>query len=223
MTRKEPVVMADSTQSDVRVRAATHRRSAASHLFPDISEGIADSGEAVFLRHIPFVGQIGIRVVQGTTGAQAIESVLNARLPARSGDVSPANAGRLIWLSPDEFLYFTDPDAGGVQDVSDVVADLVSALGDEPGSVIDLSANRVVLELAGPSARDVLEAGCALDLHPRVFTAPSALQTAIGPVPVILWKVGDERYFIVPRSSFADYLVGWLQDAMDGHVSGGVC
>ena len=36
----------------------------------------------------------------------------------------------------------------------------------------------------------------------------------IGSVPVILWKLDEELYRILPRSSFADFLGRWLLDAM---------
>ena len=94
------------------------------------------------------------------------------------------------------------------------MAALDGALGDDPGSGVDLSSNRVVLELSGPSALAVLEKGCALDLHPRVFAAPAAFPSAIGKVPAIIWKSGEERYYVLPRASFADHLVSWLIDAM---------
>ncbi len=38
--------------------------------------------------------------------------------------------------------------------------------------------------------------------------------TAIGSVPVLLWKVSDESWRVLPRSSFADFLGRWLLDAM---------
>jgi sarcosine oxidase subunit gamma len=42
----------------------------------------------------------------------------------------------------------------------------------------------------------------------------SAYLTLIGSVPVMLWKADQERYWILPRSSFADFLGRWLIDAM---------
>jgi sarcosine oxidase subunit gamma len=114
----------------------------------------------------------------------------------------------VLWLSPDEFLVVPG------EEPSAATRALLEALGDQPGSVIDLSANRTTLELSGPSARAVLEKGCPLDLHPREFTAGTAYVTLIGSVPVILWKVEEETYRILPRSSFADFLGRWLLDAM---------
>ena len=85
--------------------------------------------------------------------------------------------------------------------------------------MVDLSANRTTLELSGPRARAVLEKGCALDLHPRVFQPGTALSTEIGGIPVVLWKTGDETYRIFPRASFAEFLGRWLLDAMREYAS----
>jgi heterotetrameric sarcosine oxidase gamma subunit len=100
-------------------------------------------------------------------------------------------------------------------DESTVTAELREALGADPGSVVDVSANRTTLELSGPSARQVLEKGCPLDLHPRAFGPGQAVSTTVGPVAVLLWQVDDAAtYRLFPRSSFADYLARWLIDAM---------
>jgi sarcosine oxidase subunit gamma len=80
--------------------------------------------------------------------------------------------------------------------------------------VVDLSANRTTFELSGPRARAVLEKGCALDLHPRILKAGTALNTEVGNIPVVLFKDGEESFRLFPRASFADYLGRWLLDAM---------
>jgi sarcosine oxidase subunit gamma len=96
-----------------------------------------------------------------------------------------------------------------------VTAELREALGGGPGSVVDVSANRTTLELSGPAARQVLEKGCPLDLHPRAFGPGRAVSTTVGPVAVLLWQVDDgPTYRLFPRSSFADHLARRLIDAM---------
>jgi len=93
------------------------------------------------------------------------------------------------------------------------VDQLREALGNDPGSVVDVSANRTPLELSGPSARATLEKGCPVDLHPRSFGPGSAVATNLGPVPLVLWQTGAVTYRLLPRSSFADYAARWLVDA----------
>jgi sarcosine oxidase, subunit gamma len=103
-------------------------------------------------------------------------------------------ARSVLWLGPDEFLVVGD--------------------GPPLGSTVDVSANRTTIELSGPNARDVLEHGCTLDLHPRVFRAGRCAQTMLARAQVILWQTSDEPvYRILVRGSFAGYLADWLVDA----------
>jgi sarcosine oxidase subunit gamma len=101
----------------------------------------------------------------------------------------------VLWLGPSEWL---------VVDGSPI---------DLPGGV-DVSANRTTLELSGPHARDILEKGCTLDLHPRAFTAGRCAQTMVARTQVILWQTTDAPvYHLMVRGSFARYLADWLVDA----------
>lgn len=182
--------------------------SPAAHLARRFAQAEVTGARGVSLRELPFLTQVGLRVVPGTAAAGRIESRLGMSLPRRYGQVGTGDRLVALWLSPDDFLLISTPPA------TELVAGLVEALAGDPGSATDLSANRTTLELAGPSARAVLEKGCPLDLHPRAFPAGSARVTAIGSVPVLLWKVSDESWRVLPRSSFADFLGRWLLDAM---------
>lgn len=212
--QKVPVAMVNSHVNEAAAKAATHRVDVTAHLATAMRASRITGPRAVELKSIPFVAQIGIRAVLGSDSAKAVESVLGTKLPARAGEVTSANGRSIIWQSPDEFLAISNPASGAVVDAADQVAALAAAMGELPGSVIDLSANRVVLELAGPSARSVLEKGCAFDLHPHYFTPGTAVQTAIGKVPVMVWKYAEDKFYVLGRSSFTDYLIKWLIDAM---------
>jgi sarcosine oxidase subunit gamma len=124
----------------------------------------------------------------------------------------------VLWLGPAEFLLVAPAEShesvGG-----ELPRALVEALGDGAGQVVDLSANRTTLELAGPRARAVLEKGCSLDLHARVFKTGTAMSTEIGGIPAVLWKTAEEEYRIFPRASFAEFLGRWLLDAMREYAS----
>jgi sarcosine oxidase subunit gamma len=160
---------------------------------------------------------VGLRVDRKSGAGQRIASVTGG-LPAACGAVSGSGETSVLWLGPEEFLVVAPMEAheslGG-----DLLQALREALGDGEGQVVDLSANRTTFELTGARARAVLEKGCSLDLHPRVFKAGTALSTEIGNIPVVLWKTGDESYRIFPRASFADFLGRWLLDAMREYAS----
>jgi sarcosine oxidase, subunit alpha len=83
---------------------------------------------------------------------------------------------------------------------------------DEPGSGVEVSGQRTVLELSGPGAAEVLLTGCPLDLHPSVF--PGHAQTLLGQTGVILRRTAPDVYQILVRSSFTGYLAEWLLEAV---------
>ncbi len=182
--------------------------SPAAQLWEQFAAAEVLGARAVRLREVPFVTMVGVRVAPGSDAAGRIEARLGAALPIACGFTSRGDGVTVLWLSPDEFLVVSD------QPPAELTATLVDAFDGERGSATDLSANRTTLELDGPAAREVLEKGCPLDLHPRAFEVGTAYLTSVGPVSVVLWKVADEVYRILPRSSFADFLGRWLIDAM---------
>lgn len=194
-------------------RIAAYRVSPAAHLADRFEAAEVTGPRAIRIRELPFLTMIGLRALPGSAVAARFETVLGAQLPARCGQVTSAeqpSGGNLsvLWLSPDEFLVVGGPT------LVERFESLVAALQGEPGSVTDLSANRTTVELTGPSARAVLEKGCPLDLHPRTLVEGTAFSTSIGAVPVILWKRASDSFWVLPRSSFADFVGRWLIDAV---------
>lgn len=142
-----------------------------------------------------------------------VQAALGVALPLAANTASGDPDGRhALWLGPDEWLVL-----GPVGDAPAIEAAVRSAAGDAFVVTVDVSANRIAFELSGPSARELLESGCPIDLHPRAFHAGSCAQTLLARANVLLHQVGDEpRYRIWIRPSFARYLAAWLDDAAVG-------
>jgi len=176
----------------------------------------------VALIELPFLSMVSLRVDPAAEVGTRIERALGLALPS-AGEVAGAGHGRIarpdegrfvLWLGPDEWLV-----VGPASDTADLVALLSDAVGDGPGSVVDVSANRDTLVLSGPSARDLLEKGCTLDLHPRSFTVGHCAQTTLARAAVLIWPTDAEDspsgpvYRLLFRGSFAEYVADWLTDA----------
>jgi sarcosine oxidase subunit gamma len=143
------------------------------------------------LREIPFLTMVDVRTTDVT--------VLGVPVPAPNR-VTTAGERAILWLGPDEYLVVA-PDG-------DDVAELTGE------SVVDVSANRTTIELSGPHARDVLEKGMSIDLHPRAFGPGQCAQTLLARAQVILRQLDDRpTYHVLVRGSFAPYLADWLVDA----------
>ncbi|WP_028266234.1 sarcosine oxidase subunit gamma [Arthrobacter sp. MA-N2] len=203
----ETATPAETVNTD-KLRAA--RRSPASHLASAFESGSVAG--TVALKEIPFQTMVGIRVNRESDAGARLASVTGG-LPAACGEVTGTERATTLWLGPEEFLVVA-PEMAHDSLGGDLVRALVEALGEDQGQVVDLSANRTTFELSGIRARDVLEKGCSLDLHPRAFRPGTALATEIGNIPAMLLKTGEDSFLIFPRASFADFLGRWLLDGM---------
>ncbi len=206
-------VIADAGLLRLRRSPLAHRAAALAELTGGVS-----------LIELPYLAQVSLRVDPASEAAARVEQALGLSLPAAGsvnsvlvGEVDGVLAGQVrsvLWLGPDEWLVI-----GADGDTVDLVDLLIEALADSPGSVVDVSANRTTLVLSGPRARDVLEKGCTLDLHPRTFSAGRCAQTTFARGHLLLWQTGAEGedagpvYRLLVRGSFADYFADWLLDA----------
>lgn len=174
----------------------------------EIRDGGVTGERAVQLAELPFLTQVGVRIAPDSAGARGIDEALGAPLPRKVGETSRSGEHTVLWLGPDEWLVVSSADAGALVD------QLRTAAGETPSQVLDLSANRTVIELTGPGARSVLEKGCPTDLHPRVFADGTAIVTTLARVPVLVWKIDGDTFRVVPRASLAQYVAAWLLDAV---------
>jgi sarcosine oxidase, subunit gamma len=124
----------------------------------------------------------------------------------------PTQRGDCFWLGPEEWLVVGPPSSRETN-----LEALERAIGPDDGAAVDLSASRVLLELTGSSARDVLASCCALDLHPRVFGVGRCAQTLLAKAAVLLSQVDEApTYRLFVRPSFVSYVVSWIVDAIEG-------
>jgi sarcosine oxidase subunit gamma len=185
------------------------RVSPLAHLAERMRAAAVTGARGVTLTELPFLTMVDLRVDPVSDAAERLAKTLGARLPDYCGHTTASGRHTLFWLGPDAWLVLSGADGAAL------TAELREALGPDPGSVVDVSAHRTTLELSGPGARQVLEKGCPLDLHPRAFGPGRAVSTTVGSVAVLLWQVDDRpAYRLFPRSSFADHLGRWLVDAM---------
>jgi sarcosine oxidase subunit gamma len=183
------------------VTAEALRRDLLAGRAEDLAAAARATGGAVTLAAVPFLAQVDLRLDPAEAAMSPFALPLEANTATEHGDRS------VLWLGPDEWLV-TDPDGLGPE----IVAELQTRLAGVHHSVVDVSANRVALEVGGPRAWEALSSGCPLDLDPRSWTDGRCAQTLLARVPVIL-HARDRATRVLVRPSFAGYLVDWLLDA----------
>ena len=182
------------------------RRSPLSHLRTELAHA---GSPAVRLGERPFLAQIDLRLGGDAAARAAVADLIGGPLPTLPGTSTRGPESSTLWLGPDEWLVVGEPDSE-----QPLVERLTRAVSGSFASVVDVSANRTAIEVAGPRAREVLEKGCSLDLHPRAFGPGRCAQTMLARAQVVLEQLTDEpAYRLLVRASFSAYLAAWLMDA----------
>jgi sarcosine oxidase subunit gamma len=153
---------------------------------------LADAGA----RAIPLGSQVSIRADEDAASALG--------LPIDPNTWSAVDRGEALWLGPDEWLVVSETEPADT-----IVDDARRRLAGRHHSVMDVSANRVVIELTRPRRFELLDAGCGIDLHPRAWLEGMCAQTLLANVAVLLQERNDATRVFV-RPSFAGHLVTWL-------------
>ena len=136
-------------------------------------------------------------------------------LVANTTATAPDGQGHWLWLGPDEWLV-VGPEDGDAAIAPAVEAALREAAGSSFLTTVDVSANRVGLELTGAGVPALLAFGCSLDLDDRAFPVGACAQTMAARANVVVWRVDATTWRLLVRPSFAAYLAAWLDDAMAG-------
>ena len=110
-----------------------------------------------------------------------------------------------LWLGPDEQLLLAPE---GV----DLAATLTPALRDLPHSLVEVSHRQTALEISGPHAAAVLNAGCPLDLDPSAFPVGMCTRTVLAKAEIVLWRTSEDVFRVEVWRSFASYVTGFLAE-----------
>jgi sarcosine oxidase, subunit gamma len=112
-------------------------------------------------------------------------------------------------LGPDEWLLLDSIDAR-----AHLEEDLNTALFGRFFSLVDIGHRDAGVAVAGDHAREVINAGCPLDLHNEAFPPLSATRTIFGKAEIVLFRPGMEALYRVECSrSFAPYVFALLEEA----------
>lgn len=167
--------------------------------------------DAAALRELPDVSLFNLRLDPDAPALAEAVRALGVELPLRPNTVAQGRGVLAMWLAPDEWLLRAEG-AGR----SDWAARIEAALAGRWFAVTEQTSGHSVVQLHGPGARDVLNAGCPLDLHPRALTLGQCAQSHFFKTGVLLRPLDEqgEGWELIVRRSFADYAVRMLMDAM---------
>jgi sarcosine oxidase subunit gamma len=110
-----------------------------------------------------------------------------------------------LWLGPDEQLLIAPESA-------DLAATLQPALRNLPHSLVEVSHRQIALEVSGPHATNVLNAGCPLDLDLSAFPVGMCTRTVLTKAEIVLWRTDETVFHVEVWRSFASYVTELLAE-----------
>lgn len=140
----------------------------------------------------------------------AIKNTTGAALPLVPNTVSESDDYVIYWLAPNEWLIQSTQPRVPVLDAA-----LSRLLTGQFASVVDVSSGSTTLIMSGEKVRAVLQKGCPLDFHPKVFTVGQCAQSHYFKAGVVLRPLANGSFEVIIRRSFADYFGRILVDAVE--------
>lgn len=142
-----------------------------------------------------------------TSAARALHQSLGADPPSNPGAAQGAGAAIIVWGGPEGWL---------VVDRTGQVA--VEWLAEQLGgtcAIVDQSDGKVLIELGGPHARDVLAKGMEPDFHDTAFPIGSAAVGKLCHLACYVWRLEDHFGLLVPRSAAGDVWHWLVESALE--------
>ena len=156
-----------------------------------------------------------ILVLHGRTGvprfAQGVARVLGRPPPDVPNTFVETRFGTegvvIAWSGPEEWFVL-----GQEEGTSGLPVALRQAIPEADGAVVDVSSGFTLFSLEGRRARELLAAGCAIDVHPRRFGPGHCAQTLYARTQVTFLQRDEKpRFELMVRRSYADWLWRWME------------
>jgi sarcosine oxidase subunit gamma len=112
-----------------------------------------------------------------------------------------------LWLGPDEWLLIAEDLEPGLS------AALEAALATVPHALVDVSHRQGAIDVSGPGAARLINAGVALDLDFAAFPVGMVARTLLTKAEVILWRRAPDSFRVEFLRSFGPYVVAILAQA----------
>ena len=152
-------------------------------------------------------GLLTLRCVPSAEQLSQIESLLGAALPMEPLTSVTTDAVSIRWIGPDEWLIIV---------AGEQAFDLETRFYENMTghySLVNVSGGTTIFEVSGSQVVNMLKKSTPVDLHPREFPVGKVVSTVFAKSGVIICRLADDKYELVVRRSFADYLWLWIQDA----------
>ena len=141
-----------------------------------------------------------------------VGKTLNMILPTEANTSTTSDKLTSIWLSPDEWMIFTNDIIEKDNNIYELENLLFSSISkNNIGSISDVTDQFVMINLEGEKIFELLSSGCPFNFNE--FKKGSATQTILNHIDVIIHHKDRNNVNLFVRRSFSEHLCAWMNDA----------
>jgi len=142
-----------------------------------------------------------------------VGKILNMTLPTESNTSSSSEKLTAIWLSPDEWMIFsnniTEKDNNSYE-IEEILYNNISKKSF--GSVTDVTDQFVMINFNGTKIFDLFSFGSPFDFNKFKEKEGSTTQTILNHIDVIIYNKNSNNVNLFVRRSFSEHLWSWIND-----------
>ena len=146
--------------------------------------------------------------------SKKIGKILSILPPTEANTSSGNESYNLLWLSPDEWLVYSNNKNQSFKeqiDMEERLFDEISKLNQ--GAVTNVSDHWVMINFKGNKIYDLLSKSCPFNFNEFKRKKGSVAQTLVNHVDVILHNKDNNELNLFVRRSFSEDLWSWINDS----------
>ena len=139
---------------------------------------------------------------------------INMILPIEANTSSSSDKYTSIWLSPDEWMVFSNDKTNKENNKYEIEELLFNKISKTSlGAITDVSDQFVLINLNGDKVFDLLSTGCPFNFNDFKVKKGAVTQTLLAQIDVIILNKETNNIDLFVRRSFSEHLVSWINDA----------
>ena len=143
-----------------------------------------------------------------------VGKILNMILPTKANTSSSNDNLTSIWLSPDEWMIYSNNPVENNNNGYELEESLYSNISkNNLGSVSDVTDQFVMINLEGKKIFELLNSGSPFNFNEFKEKKGSTTQTILNHIDVIIHNKKTNNINLFVRRSFAEHLCSWMYDS----------
>tara|TARA_Y100000992_G_scaffold166584_1_gene111943 strand:+ start:164 stop:727 length:564 start_codon:yes stop_codon:yes gene_type:complete len=143
----------------------------------------------------------------------AVGKCLNILLPTESNTSTQSDKLTALWLSPDEWMIFSNEPINNktnIYDTEELLNNRISKIN--LGAITDVTDQFVLISLKGNKVYELFQAGSPFNFNDFQNKKGSVTQTILAKIDIIVHNQDKNATNLFVRRSFSQHLFSWMSD-----------